>query len=116
MAVKGFTVNLDSFANLAWFEPWHPVPAGLEAELAREISPGHPLFGQKAISVARRNDCDDVLFLLPDNAYPLAVVHLTWTGQGEKKREWPHTTFYVSLEDWAERCMSPNHREGTGAA
>jgi hypothetical protein len=98
-------------ANLQWLEPWHPAPSGLESELEKEISPKHPLFGLKAISIGRRNDCDDVLFFLPDNSYPLAVVHLTWTGKRETNPEWPHTTFYSSLDDWIARCMKPDHFE-----
>ena len=52
-------------------EPWRPAPPGLEARLAKEVSPAHPLFGRRAISVGRRDDCDDVLFFLTDNLYPL---------------------------------------------
>ena len=109
-------MNLDDFTDLQWLEPWGPTSAGLEAELARELGPTHPLFGRKAISVGRRADCDDVLFFLPDNPLPLAVVHLTWTGRREKKPEWPHTTFYASVEDWVERGMKADHCEFTGSS
>jgi hypothetical protein len=104
-------MKLIDLTNIQWLEPWHSAPSGLESELESEISPAHPLFGHKAISVARRDDCDDVLFFLPDNNYPLAVVHLTWTGKRESSAESPHTTFYSSLDDWVERGMKPDNQE-----
>jgi hypothetical protein len=109
-------MNLNELLTLRWLEPWHSTPSGLESELENEISRAHPLFGRKAISVGRRSDCDDVLFFLPDNPYPLAVVHLTWTGKRETSPAWPHTTFYSSLDDWLERCMKPDHVEFTAGS
>jgi hypothetical protein len=109
-------VTLDDVSAVHWLEPWRAVVPGLEVELRNETSPGHPLFGQKAISVARRFDSDDVLFLLLEHPAPLAVVHLSWTGRPERHSAWPHTTFYESLEDFAEQCMGPDHRERIGGA
>ena len=109
-------MNLNDFTNLQWLEPWGPALPGLEAELEKEVNVGHPLFGQKAISIGRRGDCDDVLFFLPENPFPLAVIHLTWAGRREKSPEWPHTILYSSLDDWVERCMKPDHLEFTGSA
>ena len=103
-------VTLDDLAAVQWLEPWRAVVSGLEVELRNEVGDVHPLYGQKAISVARRADTDNVLFLLLEHAQPLAVVHLTWTGRTERHRDWPHTTFYSSLEDFIERCMIPDHR------
>lgn len=102
-------VTLEDLASLQWVEPWRPVVPGLEVELRNETGAGHPLFGQKAISVGRRHDSDDVLFLLLEHSAPLAVVHLTWTGRPERDRNWPLTTLFSSLEDWVERCMKPDH-------
>ena len=104
-------MNLNDLTHLQWLEPWEAASPGLEAELKQEVGPGHPLFGQEAVSVGRRSDCDDVLYFLPGKASPLAVVHLTWAGRREKHPEWPHTTFYSSLDDWVERCMKPDHFE-----
>jgi hypothetical protein len=101
---------LNALKNLEWLEPWHPAPAGLETQLNREVSDGHPLSGRKAISVGRRHDCDDVLFFLPDHSFPLAVVHLTWAGR-QPIPELPHTILFSSLDDWIERCMRPDHLE-----
>jgi hypothetical protein len=109
-------MNLNGLTNLRWLAPWEPASSGLEAELEKEISPVHPLFGRKAIAVGRRGDCDDVLFFLPDHTFPLAVVHLTWSGRREKSAAWPHTTFYASLDDWVERCMGPDHVEFADAS
>ena len=99
--------------NLEWLDPWFPSSPGLENELKKEIGGSHPLFGQEAISIGRRGDCDDVLFLLPKNSQPLAVVHLTWNETTEQSLEWPQTTFYSSLDDWIERCMKRDHLEFT---
>src|SRR5262245_57412205 len=104
-------MNLADLEKIQWLAPWHSTSAGLETELEREISSTHPLFGYRAISVGRRDDCDDVLFFLPEHDYPLAVVHLTWSGAREKSPAWPHTTFYASVDDWLERCMNPDHIE-----
>jgi hypothetical protein len=104
-------MNLADLENVQWLEPWRPTPAGLEVELEKEVNPRHQLFGRKAISVGRRDDCDDVLFLLPDHAALLAVVHLTWAGKREMNPAFPHTTFYASLADWVERGMKQDHIE-----
>ena len=103
--------TLDDLAAVQFLEPWHQAVPGLEAELRNEVGEGHPLYGRKAISVARRRDSDDVLFLLLDHPSPLAVVHLTWTGRPERNSTWPQTTFYSSLEDWIAKCMRPDHLE-----
>lgn len=113
-AARRGRVTLDDVSAVHWLEPWRAVVPGLEVELRNEASAGHPLFGQKAISVARRFDSDDVLFLLLDHPAPLAVVHLSWTGRPERNSAWPHTTFYESLEQFAEQCMVPDHRERVG--
>jgi hypothetical protein len=42
------------------------------------------------------------------------VVHLSWTGRPERNAEWPHTTFYDSLEDFIEQRMIPEHNDRLG--
>jgi hypothetical protein len=103
--------TLDDLSVVQFLQPWRKAIPGLEAELRNEVGDGHPLFGRKAISVARRQDSDDVLFLLLDHPSPLAVVHLTWTGRPERHSSWPQTTFFTSLHDWVERCMRPDHED-----
>ena len=106
-------MRLEDLANIEWLEPWSPRSAGLEIELEKEIGNGHPLHGKEAIAVGRRNDQDDVLFFLPNNSQPLAVVHLTWKGSTEQSPEWPRTKFYSSLEDWIQHRMNLDHLELT---
>jgi hypothetical protein len=109
-------MHLNDLTNLQWLEPWEPAAPGLEAELQREVGAGHPLFGREAISVGRRGDQDDVLFFLPGDPFPLAVVHLTWAGRRERNPEWPHTSFYSSLEDWGDMRMVPDNLEYHGGS
>ncbi|WP_315719605.1 MULTISPECIES: hypothetical protein [unclassified Bradyrhizobium] len=84
-------------------EPWFlltddHVRTTLEAELAREIAPGHALAHLPGSIVAKRDDCDDVLVTLRDGR--VAVVHLTWSGGREADPRRPTTVFYDSLDDW----------------
>ncbi len=69
----------------------------LDAELQKEVAPGHPLFGCEATAVAKAVDSDAVLFAvsLPDT--PWAIVHLTWRGQPETNPAWPHVELLSSL-------------------
>jgi hypothetical protein len=90
--------------------PWHPVSdsgqvAGMERELNRELSVGHPLFGLPVKTLARRQDCDDVLFALQDGSGRVAVVHLTWTQSPPERQPWPGTTLFPSFETWVAEGM-----------
>ena len=90
-----------------WREPWEPVPDGgpsLVAELLREVSGEHRLFGLEILAVARRIDCDDVMFTTSDPEAPLAIVHLTWSGKMESDRRFPQTAVYRSWQEWYEDC------------
>ena len=102
-------MNVEDIKAIELLEPWCLTKPGLESELAREVSSEHPLSGKRAIAVARRGDCDDVLFFLPDGPSPLAVVHLAWGSRREQSPQLPWTVFYSSLQDWIERCMKPDH-------
>ena len=55
-------------AALPWRVPWELAGDNGEAakELRRECPPGHPLYDVSVALVARRCDCDDVLFRLCD--------------------------------------------------
>ena len=98
-----------------WLAPWGPVPrdtAGdLEEELAKEVAPGHLLFGLPAHAVARRGDTDDVLFLVSGNSHRCAVVHLTWRGVTETDTTWPVTELYQSLGQWVDTRMRTDHSD-----
>ncbi len=86
-----------------WPDHWSPLTTGtrevFEAELIKEVGPGHKLLGQQATAIARRLDQDDVLFVLADNR--VAEVHLTWGYRTESDPRWPRTTVYSSLGEWA---------------
>ena len=103
----------EGFLTLDWLAPWRPATQGahLEAELEREVGPGHPLHGVRAVAVGRRLDSDDVLFFIPGPQARLVVVHLTWKGGREADPSSPETIFYKSPEEWVERCMRPSHVE-----
>lgn len=57
----------------------------LGAELARELGPGHELYGLRWTVVAEAMPQDEVLVEAGDLTY---LVHLTWTGRPEKS-PWP---------------------------
>lgn len=93
--------------DVVMLEPWHRVssPESLEAELARELVPGHRLHGRSGLrAVARRGDCDDVLFVGDTLA---AVVHLTWSKETDPT--FPDAEIYPSLESWITERMNPDH-------
>ncbi|HEX9990166.1 MAG TPA: hypothetical protein VGE45_17040 [Chloroflexia bacterium] len=111
-----WNVTIDDFQqNVAWLHPWEAVKPGLEVYLKKEVGRGHVLSGVRAISVGHRVDNDDVLFFLPDSPSPLAVIHLTYSPVTEDNPEYtpdfPWTVLYSSLEEWAEKCLVPNHLE-----
>ncbi len=104
---------LQAPSEMRWVNPWERLKDGSDAlvkELQKEMSPQHVLYGVPVVAVARRIDCDDVLFAVDDSAKPLAVVHLTWTGKVEHDPQWPSTTLYRDWQDWIERCLVPDHR------
>ena len=68
-----------------WTNPWQAIQPGcearLETELKLEFPSGHALQRGAARAVARRMDCDDVLFELSGITTSYAVVRLTWPGR-----------------------------------
>lgn len=81
-------------------EPFHKITEDQEVifnrELTREIGLGHILFGKEFRCIAKRLDCDDCLFYLPQSE-EYALVHLTWT-KGESP-EFPNTEIFTSYKD-----------------
>ncbi len=73
--------------------------SALEAVLEREVAPGHLLYSVDVSALARRYDCDDVLFGLNGSA-SVVVVHLSY---GEANALWPQTQMFGSLEAWQEQ-------------
>ncbi|MEQ8245993.1 hypothetical protein [Fulvivirga sp.] len=98
----------ESIFFLKFIEPWWDAldfkDCGdfLKEELNKELSISHPLSGKKFEILAKRQDNDDVL-VKTDNGQ-LWVVHLTWSGQEEKKG-YPLTESYLSPKDFWERSM-----------
>lgn len=92
-----------SEVELIWRSPWEPVSgpsaARLEAELALELSPAHPLYGVRASALGKCTDSDDVLFSLVNGPALFAVVHLTWRGQAEPDVVFPETTFFKTAQE-----------------
>ena len=96
-----------------WLIPWHPLEGGTPddgtvRELRREMCRGHVLHGVPVRPVARRQDCDDVLFELLDGTGRLAVVHLTYARETDP--QWPETTLFDRWQDF-ERQMREEHAD-----
>jgi hypothetical protein len=102
-------------APLQLFAPWVPIdPADserFEDEYAVEIGKVHPLYGVPVRAVARRVDCDDVLFELLRHLCEYAVVHLTWSGREESDPRWPSCQIYTDADDLMEQRIKPDHEE-----
>ncbi|MDZ4821087.1 MAG: hypothetical protein SGJ20_19135 [Planctomycetota bacterium] len=95
-----------------FYPPWHQVNDDgphLEQELSRELSERHLLFGLKAKAIARRQDCDDVLFEISGASFRYAAVHLTWSGMAEAEPSWPYTKTFETLEDCLAFCADPDN-------
>lgn len=101
---------------MEWLAPWDAVEAGdgLDAELRREVGPGHPLHGVATRALGRRCDQDDVLFALEDGTGRVAVVHLTWTSSPPEEPPWPSARLFPSLAAWAATDLVEDHRDFEG--
>jgi hypothetical protein len=98
--------------DVALLEPWTAVnnARGLETELERELVAGHRLYGRTGLrAVARRSDCDDVLFV---NDTIAAVVHLTWANEADAT--YPSAEIFSSIDEWVARRMDPDHDDFAG--
>ena len=98
---------------MEWLEPWRHVAGkeatGLEHELRREIGPDHELYGLRVRALARRDDCDDVLFAIEDGTGRVVDVHLTWTQDPPEKPPWPLAILFSSIEVWGRDGMQSDH-------
>jgi hypothetical protein len=98
---------------MEWLEPWRPVSGeeatGLERVLRREIGPGHELYGLPVRALARRDDCDDVLFAIEDGTGRVVDVHLTWTRDPPERGPWPIAIFFTSFDVWCRDGMQSDH-------
>lgn len=83
---------------MPWADPWYlddDASGTAERELHREAPVGHALYGIPVTLIARRCDCDDVLFRLADGSGRYAGVHLSFSVETDPN--WPFTTIYDSL-------------------
>ena len=80
-------------------EEWEEITASLcerfEHEYALEIAKGHGLYGVPVRAVAKRKDCDDVLFRLLRHLCKYSIVHLTWSGKEEKNIDFPRFELFA---------------------
>ena len=81
-----------------WYYPEEEIARGLHAELQRELSTGHLLFGRSVETFAYRRDQDDVLFRHQDEPDRFTIIHLTWIGKREINAEHPSVCFDGSFE------------------
>jgi len=87
---------------MEFLEPWSEVSGpGLVDELRREMASGHVLENLDLAALARRQDCDDVLYALNDGSGRLAVVHLTYRSTRETNPSFPSTTMIKELNLWS---------------
>ena len=106
---------------MEWLEPWYSVAddpgqvAAMQRELQRELAQHHPLYGLPVRTIGRRQDCDDVLYLIDDGTKRYAVVHLTWPHSPPDSPPWPNTAVFDSFEEWVANGMYPDHDEFCGS-
>ena len=84
--------------------------ASIDAELAREVGPGHILHGRSATALARCKHCDDALFQLHDGEF--ARVHLTWSQRRLDKRPWPTSEVFSGWPQAIEYVESHAYEAG----
>lgn len=96
-----FLPTMFDFSAITFVAPWRPLQhdverEGLPRQLAKELSPRHPLWGSGCEVIGRADTNDDILVACADGRF--ANVHLTW-GQGPGDAEYPHTVFYGSTQE-----------------
>lgn len=71
---------------------------GIQAELHKELSRAHPLWGWRPVVVAKCEYNDDILVELCDGRF--AIVHLVWHSRVDNQPEiYPHTFMIDSTDD-----------------
>lgn len=99
--------------HLTYLAPWRECNKNetllFNKELAKEISDEHALYGLHFNALACRSNEDpkslvQVLFHLQEGVFDHIVVHMTFAGQVVND-DLPDVNFYLSHEEWTERCM-----------
>lgn len=105
-------IDLKEVNGLVWVKPWRRVAPEERAPLARELRSElcreHVLSGRRARAVGRRDDCDDVLFLV-DDPPELVVARLTYNQ--ESKPEWPRADMFPSVGAFRDQRMNADRAE-----
>jgi hypothetical protein len=85
--------------------PWIELksPEMFEAQFAKEVLPGHVLYGTPAKAIARMDGCDEFLFALVDGTDRVAVVHLAFAASTSP--EWPFTEMFSNQTEWESKRM-----------
>ena len=105
---EGEIIELTPGNKLEFLLPWFTMESNgiFEKELIHEISKEHILHEKKAKAIAKREDCDDVLFKIGETEY--AVVHLTWSSKKETTSNYPRTTIYNHWTEVYEKVIIPD--------
>jgi hypothetical protein len=90
-----------------WWVPPAELLAGLEAELSREVGPGHPLYGRRLRAAARCEGCDDTLVALEDTS-GWALAHPTFSGRTEVP-PWPQATIFEGFQGFLDYVAAHPH-------
>ena len=90
-------------------EPWYWTEQDLTNQLEREIGKTHILYGKTTKTLARRQDNDDVLFLVDNEKF--AVVHLTWTSQRQTDNRWPRTQLFDNWDELYQKTILKDKEE-----
>jgi hypothetical protein len=97
----------DIDTSIELLEPWYWTKQNLTDQLEREISKTHVLHGRATKTLARRQDNDDVLFLVDNEKF--AIVHLTWASQRQTDNRWPATQLFDNWDDlYQKRILKDN--------
>lgn len=89
--------------------PWYWTDTDLVEQLLIEIPKRHVLFNKQCITIGRRQDNDDVLFQINDDAFQYAVVHLTWSRNRSSDLNYPRTKLYRNWKEvYEQRILADN--------
>lgn len=93
-------------------EGWEILPnevrRTMERELSREVAPGHRLYGETVVAIAKCVGCDDVLFSIEGEYLRWTVVHVTFARHPEQL-PWPMTEVFSSFGEARKRLASHRH-------
>ena len=94
--------------SLKIIEPWEEIinPSAMEAQLKKELSINHPLYEKSVKAIAKRGDCDDVLFENLDYE-EFYVVHLTWSSS-DFQGKYPKFETFANIENANIKMQSDN--------